>query len=285
MARLNITILMLLLILGIPYYWFMIDNSAPAAQPQPVGIEQLRSLSQAPGEALPDRIRFERIASQSQMANRVAAGAGLRAIRLHTLAYKVDYDDDAPVLIGAGMTKADADRYGHQTFAIKAQARVTGALADAREVVPLSPSPEQLGSLRTLAGTDHGRTLDARLAKQQEADLAGQPHRVAPGVVVIPTPQVSPGSRMVYARLADGREYLFTGTISPIRANWLRLRLPARFVTDLGRLEDRRAILSWLLTVQALQQQAPGLIVVPGNRIPRQSGLQRFFDDTAHIVQ
>jgi hypothetical protein len=284
MARLNITIVMLLLILGIPYYWFMIDNSAPAAKPYPLAIEQLRGLSVSPGEKLPGRIRYERIASQSVMANRIAAGSGLRSIRLHTFSYMADYGGEPPVLIGSGMTKAAAQRFGHETYAMKAQVRVMRAVAKAREVIPLATSPEQLGGLRSIASTDQGRTLDSRLARQQEADRLGAPHRVAPGIVVIPAPQVRAGSRMIYARLGDGREYLFTGTIAPVRANWARLRLPARLVTDLGRREDRQAMLSWLETVRALQKQAPGLIIVPGNRIPSKSGLQHFFDDSATIL-
>jgi hypothetical protein len=283
MARLNITIVMLLLIVGIPYYWFMIDNSAPAAKPHPLAIEQLRSLSVSPGDALPNRIRYERIASQWMMGNRIAAGSGLRSIRLHTFSYMADYGDAPPVMIGSGMTKAAAQHYGYESYAVKAQERVMRATAKAREVVPLATLPEQLGGLRSIASTDQGRTLDARLARQQEADRLGAPHRVAPGIVVIPTPQVQAGSRMVYARLGNGREYLFTGTIAPIRANWARLRLPARLVTDLGRREDRAAMLSWLQTINSLKQQAPGLFIVPGNRLPSKSGMQHFFDESATI--
>ncbi|MBM3595841.1 MAG: hypothetical protein FJX31_08740, partial [Alphaproteobacteria bacterium] len=115
------------------------------------------------------------------------------------------------------------------------------AVVKAREVVPLATSPEQLGGLRSIGSTDQGRALDAGLARQEEADRLGAPHRVAPGIVVIPTPQVRTGSRMIYARLGNDREYLFTGTIAPVRTNWAMLRLPAQLVTDLGRRKDRQA--------------------------------------------
>ncbi|MBM3595840.1 MAG: hypothetical protein FJX31_08735 [Alphaproteobacteria bacterium] len=104
MARLSVTIVMLLLIIGIPFYWFMIDNSAPAAKPIPLTIEQLRSLYASPEEALPDSIRYERIASQWMMGNRIEAGPGLRSIRLHIFSYMAGYDDASPVMIGSGMT-------------------------------------------------------------------------------------------------------------------------------------------------------------------------------------
>ncbi len=284
MARLNFTILMLLVIIGIPYYWFMIDNSAPDALPQPISIAQLRSLADAPGQAAPTRIRFERIASQSLMGNRVAAGMGLRSLRLHTLSYMIEYAGRPPVLVGAGLTSADAARFGNETFAPKAQARVTRALARAGALVPLFTAPEQLGGLRMIAGTDQAKMLDSQLARLQEADRKGVPHLAAPGVVVIPTPQFQPGSRMVYVKLAIGREYLFVGRLAPIFRNWHSPRLPARFVTDLGRREDRQAMLSWLLTIRALKQRAPALEVISGGMIPQRSGMQLYFDDSANIV-
>jgi hypothetical protein len=284
MARLNFTIVLLLLIFGIPYYWFFIDNSAPAASPHPISISQLRDLAASPKGAAPDRIRFERIASQSLMGNRVAAGTGLRAISLHTLSYMADYGDGAPVLIGAGMTRATARRFGHKSFAPRAQARVVTALSNAQAIVPLSPAPEQLGGLRVLGATEQAKLLDAKLAEQQQADRKGKAYRIAPGMVIIPTPQFRPGTRMVYARLANGREYLFTGSLSPLGRNWEGPRLPARAVTDLGQREDRQAMLSWLLTIRALKRQAPQLVVVPGSAIPKRSGLQHFFDETANII-
>lgn len=284
MSRLNLTLLILLLAIGVPYYWFLLDNSAPAASPRPISISHLRALAISPGEASPNGIRFERIASHSAMGNRVAAGMGLRGIRLHTLSYMIDYGDAPSVLIGAGLTPADAIKFEHQTYFPKAQARVTRALTRSRALIPLSLAPEQLGGLRMIDGTEQALALDANLARQQEADRKGAVHRVAPGVVIIPTPQVQPGSRMVYVRLADGREYLFAGNTSPVRRNWHALRLPARFVTDLGRRENRQAIRSWLLTVRALKQEAPGLVIITGGNIPSQSGLKHYFDQTANTL-
>jgi hypothetical protein len=284
MSRLNITIVTLLLIFGIPYYWFMLDNSAPPAKAHPIEIAQLRSLAKAGRKTAPVAIRFERVASQTVMGNRIAAGMGLRAIRLHTFAYMLDYGEGAPVLIGTGLTRADARRFDHQSFGEKAQARINMALTGARAVVPLALTPEQLGGLRKLEEAGQAKALDDDFARQQEADRKGAPHRVAPGVAIIPTPQFQQGSRMVYARLANGREYLFAGELAPTYRNWHDLRLPARFVTDMGRREDRQAILSWLMTIRALKQQAPDLVVVPGHKIPKHSGMRLYFDDSANIL-
>ncbi len=79
-------------------------------------------------------------------------------------------------------------------------------------------------------------------------------------------------------------EYLFLGNLAPVGLNWFGPRLPARFVTDLGRREDRKARYSWLLTVRELKEQAPALVMVPGGGIPKKSGLLHFFDESANIL-
>jgi len=283
MARFNRAILLFLLLIGVPYYWLFLDNSAPPARPQPVTIGQLRELAQLAGEPGPQRIRFELVATSTQMGNRIAAGTGLRSAELHVLSYLLEYASGDPVLIGGGMTEADAVRADMRSFSTQAQARVTIALGKARMLIPLSPVPEQLGALRMIAGTAKAKAVDTNLAAQQAVDRKGSPHRVAPGVVVVPVSQFRLGAKMIYVRLASGREYLFTGVVSPIMENWSQQRLPARLVTDFGHMEDRGAMRSWLLTLQALKRQAPELVIVSGNRIPKGGGLQPYFDESANI--
>jgi hypothetical protein len=164
-------------------------------------------------------------------------------------------------------------------FMPRAQARVDAALASAASLVHLTIADSQLGGLHTIAGTARGKALASQLAEQQRADLKGSPYALAPGVVIIPMPQLRASARLVYVRTSAGREYLFAGNLAPIRQSWESARLPARFVTDFGRREDRAAIRSWLLTLRNLKREAPELVVVPGYAIPRRSGLERFFGD------
>ncbi len=175
MSRLNRTILVLLLLVGIPYYWFVLDYGAPPAQPRPITIAQLRSLSISPGEPAPSRIRFERVSSQRLMGNRIAAGMGLRSIRLHTISYMVEYPEDAPVLIGAGITRADARRFDHVTFAQRAQARVTRALSKCTRARSAFARTRTNGrdayDRRNRAGADTRR--------RSRAATASRPHRSA----------------------------------------------------------------------------------------------------------
>lgn len=285
MSRFNLTIIALLLAFGIPYYWFMLDTSAPQAEPHPITIGQLRKLAEAPAREAPQRIRFEHVAKQSVTGNRITAGVGLRSIELFTLAYMVEYEDQPPILIGSGIADEDVEKFGHENFFPRAQERIAIALSRARMLVPLALTPEQLGGLRMLGQSQQARALDANLALQQQADSKLVPHRVAPGVVVIPAPKFQAGARMVYVRLASGREFLFAGNIARTYRAWSELRPPARFVTDIGEKEDRRAIMSWLLTLRSLKQQDRKLIIVSGNRIPQRGGLLHYFDESANIVE
>jgi hypothetical protein len=278
MRRLNLTFLALLLLVGIPYYWFFLDNGGPDAQAQPITIEQLRSLADAANEAAPQHIHYERVASDSLMGNRIAAGTGLRSERLDTLSFMLAYGNGDAILIGSGISKADSARHGQESYDARAQARVTEALLRARMLIPLYAADDQFGGLKMLSGSAQGKQLDADLAAQRRADANGAPYRVASGVVVIPTPRLRAGSRLVFVRLADGREVLFAGSLAPISQRWRQMRLPSRFVTDLGVREDRGAIRSWLLTLRALHEEAPRLTIVSGSRIPKQSGFTHRFD-------
>jgi hypothetical protein len=284
MSWVNRVILLVLLLVGIPYYWLMLDNSAPPSKPQPVSIAQLRALANAAGDRGPERIRFELVATSTQMGNRIAAGTGLRSAELYVLSYLLEYAAGDPVLIGGGMTSADAQQAGMRSFSRRAQARIEKALGKAQMLIPLSQIPEQLGALHMIAGTAKAKALDANLAAQQAEDRKGAPHKVAPGVVVVPAPQLRVGARMIYVQLASGREYLFAGSVSPTKENWLQQRLPARLVTDFGRKEDRSAMRSWLITLRALKRQAPGLMIVSGNRVPRGAGMQHYFDESANTL-
>jgi glyoxylase-like metal-dependent hydrolase (beta-lactamase superfamily II) len=121
-------------------------------------------------------------------------------------------------------------------------------------------NPNQLPGAK-LAGTlpwkDAG-ALTARIAP-------GAPQAVAPGVVVIPAPSHTPGSQMIYVRLASGREYLFAGDIATMEVSWQELRARSRLIGDWLAPENRAEVYSWLRTIQALKAAAPDLVVLPGH--------------------
>ena len=91
------------------------------------------------------------------------------------------------------------------------------------------------------------------------------PVAVAPGVVVIPAASHTEGSQMVFVRLADGRELLFTGDIATMAQNWQELRARSRLIGEHFAPEDRTQVFAWLKTIRALKAQAPGLVILTGH--------------------
>ncbi len=86
---------------------------------------------------------------------------------------------------------------------------------------------------------------------------------VAPGIVLIKSPGHTPGHQMIFARLADGQEYLFIGDIGWSLDNITELKLrPAATIARVG--EDPQALMyqmTWIKRVMA----EDGLIVVPSH--------------------
>jgi hypothetical protein len=254
--RLNIWLLSVLLIIGIPYYWHLVDAGAGpgAAEPRakPVTMTQLRALAGALGEARPLALRVETVGRRMVSGNMLVAGSGLKLMPTAIRAYELVMPDGGPVVIDAG-TSAQAAR--DRGFDPAAQARIQRALDRAGHTVLLDDKPVHNGG--TAAGTRRAGT-DLPLP-------GGAPWTLAPGVVVIPLPGLGPGANMVYAQLADGREILFTGDAAKTAANWTVLRLPARFATRDEPTPYRSENLSWLMTIATLHRAAPKMAVVPGH--------------------
>ncbi len=278
--RLNRWLLAIVLIIGLPTYWLLIDNRPGDAQPKPLNIAELRSLALSEPGSAPVEIRFESVGKALRVRAFAGAGRGLRPDRLFVLTYKLVVPGKPPIIIGSGMTGWQARKLDFQTYHSDAQKRVEQALHAASHVIPLANGVTHTGGLKPLAGTPTGERIEDWLDMLEAADRAGRPHAVARGVVVIPTQSLGKGNRLVYVRLAQGREYLFAGSLARTRANWTELRAPARIMTDYVQKQDRREIYSWLLTLRKLKREAPGLVIVSGNMIPKKAGLEPYFLET-----
>jgi glyoxylase-like metal-dependent hydrolase (beta-lactamase superfamily II) len=85
----------------------------------------------------------------------------------------------------------------------------------------------------------------------------GQYHALAPGMVLIKAPGHTPGSQMVYVKLADGREVLFLGDVVWKLRNIEVQRERPRWVTALLVREDRHAVFGQIKTLGGLMQRDP----------------------------
>lgn len=263
--RLNFWLFAFLFIVGFPFYWYLLDAGAGEARMKPLSMGELRALSGTiPGPA-PTQLRAETIGTGSQSFNMLAAGTGLRSVTTAVRAYELVVPGKGPILIDAGTTRETANERDIDRFDPSAQNRVDRALRKASSVLILADDDLRNGG---------GHLLAAHQAIKTRGE-SGAPFAVAPGVVAVPLRGLTPGSLMVYARLADGREVLFTGEGANLGQSWRQLRPPARLAVQ-GMPEGyRNANLAWLITINALSRQAPQMRIVTGhesNPVPFSSG-------------
>jgi glyoxylase-like metal-dependent hydrolase (beta-lactamase superfamily II) len=93
-------------------------------------------------------------------------------------------------------------------------------------------------------------------------------HAIAPGVVLIKAPGHTPGSQMIFVRLASGREYLFMGDVASLADNVLLQHQRSRYVTRFISGDDRAAVAAQLRAIDDLHRQAPAMVLVPGHDGP-----------------
>lgn len=254
--RLNFFLLAVLVIVGFPYYWFLLDPGASLGEgrprAKPVTITQLRALAGAIPGARPTTLRVETVGRKSVSLNLMAAGAGLRHVPAAIRAYELVVPGRGPIVLDAGTSPAMARRHDLIMFDARAQRRVERALHAASLRILLVDKSLHNG------GYPHGEPRPGWFTTPP----GGAPHPVAPGVVAIPVTGLTPGSTMVYARMADGREFLFTGEGAKTNASWRDLRPPARLAMSREPQGYRREMISWLMTINALHAAAPQMVIV-----------------------
>ena len=281
--RLNRILLVLLLAIGLPFYWFLIDNSGATLPAKPITIAQLRSLAAAiPGEA-PYAVEVERAAFRRVPGDLMVAGSGLKRKLIGYMAFRLLVRGGRSVMIESGITPAIAAAAKSEQFNLSSQARIDRELDRAGLILVTHEHPDHLGALAAHGGlavaeaawlnpaqlptSPSARQLPwANAANVQPRILGSAPVAVAPGVVVIPAPSShTPGSQLIYVRLANGRELLFAGDNSSFAQNWQELRGRSRLVETWFAPENRAEVFAWLKTIRALKAQAPSLVVVPGH--------------------
>lgn len=248
--RLNYWLLALLIIFGVPFYWYFIDAGPDAARPKPVTMAQLRTLADAKAGERPAEVRMETIGARWVMRNRLVSGWGLRQTLSAVRSYELIVPGQKPIVIDAGTSRKAAANAELLGFDASAQKRVDKALADASRVILLQNTSLHNG----------GKPRGERAAVRGHGDL--EPRAVAPGVVVIPATGLGPAAKLVYVQLADGHEFLFTGPAAKVPESLEMAKPPARVAAPDFAPDYRAESKAWLMTINALRKAAPDMTVV-----------------------
>lgn len=284
--RLNLLLVFLALVVGVPFYWVFLQNPARSTPPRALTIVDLRRLAaEAPGP-VPTAIGFVGSGWKRVPGNLYAAGSGMKRRLLVTLTYRIDLPGLGPVVVDPGTTEAMSEAVGMEHFQGDQQARIDEWVRQASIVLATSERPLHLAGLAAFAGRAGSLPLlaRARLNAWQVPGAAGRagvswpqglvlrpaiagtaPQAIARGIVVIPTGLPSPGSQMVYVRLANGREYILAGDMAPFHVNASELRVRAQIMDRHLPPEKRQGMMRWLITLRRLTHEAPGLAILPGH--------------------
>lgn len=275
--RLNLILLFLVLAIGAPFYWFLIDNSGDSLPAKRIDLVELRRLAASiPGEA-PYAVEVERAAYRRLPGDLLVAGSGLKRRLAGYMAFRLPVRGGKSVIIESGVTPEISTAMNAEQFNISAQTRIESEMDRAGLILVTHEHPDHLGALAA-----HGGAALASAAKLNAVQIAAKlawkgpkpnpqisgtaPQAVAPGIVVIPAPNShTPGSQMIYVRLADGHEVLFAGDISSFALNWIELRARSRFIETFFVPDNRAEVFAWLKALRALKAQDPALLIVPGH--------------------
>lgn len=283
MSRANLWIAMAAAVSLLVFIWLFRENDRGDAVAKPITMAQLRTLAASVPGADPVRIAVEVTAVQNKPGDLVSAGSGLRRRALASLVYRIDVPGSGPVVIDSGMSQAAAEQAGVGVFYADKRRKADAVLRQASDVVFTDLDPWHLSGLEALAtqpnpsdGSDAGHDGDAvqarlgqllREATDPALQAQSRPRAISRGIVAIPAPTTSDSSQLVFVHLADGREYLFAGDISPLADNWMHLRASSQLRYLTGDPGDRDEVYDWLATIRKLKSEAPGLVVVPGDDV------------------
>lgn len=281
--RLNLFLLALIALVGIPFYWLLIDNRPGDAAPKSLSMAQLRQLAASvPGPA-PLAVEYEPSALRLLPRGLFAAGYGIKRHPIVVTAFRLPVQGGKAIMIDSGIHADDAAKMGMNIRYPGAQTRIDRALQSAGLILFTHEHPDHMGAALRLGGPIMA-SAQFNANQLPAAPLAGSlrwpsgftpratisgtaPQAVAPGVVVIPAASHTPGSQMIFVRLTDGKEFLFAGDIATLDTSWQQQRARSRLVGDFLAKENRPEVFAWLRTIAKLKAEAPALNIVPGHDI------------------
>ncbi len=270
--------IILALLIGIPYYWLLIESGPSDAPPHQIDIGRLRLEAGKLAGPLPQKIEVAVPASDHSAGTFLVAGGGLKADLVGVAAYRL-VTPGGDTLLDAGLNQTQAKASGFATYHENEQRIVESWLRAARRIIFSGQDIDHIGGFitspfnaaiapRVIADAELATRISRLVpafAKQNSLQIDGEYAAIAPGVAMLRTPGHTPLARMIYVHLANGREFLFAGDTMPMQRNLTWLKPRSRYSSEWAGSEDRTAVIGWLKGLAALHALEPNLVIVPAH--------------------
>jgi len=278
-----------ILVIAVGTWWLLLDGTAPKTADNGFEIAEYRQLVAAGADDLPKEIRIEQVGSD--LAPGFAAEVGNFSADYATTytSFQIVWPDQTIVIGGAidaetskEMEQSEDDR----KFDGEAYGRVTAAMISTEKVlithehldhvmaVARHPEPAQLAprlhlNAAQLAGLSQfakGGILPSEIAGVATEDFE-KATLIAPGLVLIPTPGHTAGSRSFFVTLENGAEYLLIGDIVWKMSNIENLKTRPRLLQYIlfDPQENRSRVLEQVRALHDLKKSNPNLIILPSH--------------------
>ena len=270
------------------------DVSVPEQSRFGVELSAIRALALSTGEPLPVALRSLRVGRATGVPRAlVVAGSGFEEHSFSFFTYQLVYPEGRTVLVDVvNDAQTQQENFPGSEFDAAAYARMQEALRRAEATVVTHEHFDHCSGIARSAhldevasrvhlteeqlGSKHAE--EAGLTPQVRAKLTPlryeRLHLLRPGVVLVKAPGHTPGTQLVYVRLADGRELLLVGDVAWHHDNVRLPRMHPRLVNWLGG-EDAEAMAHQLRWLHDLQRTAPEVHQVVAHDEAQMTDLQR----------
>ena len=273
-----------LIVLVALYWWFAVDSRMPADANFPLDMAQVRQLADSlPGEK-PTQVRYENVAAFRFFSGMIVAGDGWSSSAMPVYSYQVIYPDHTAIIDSAFDRASGPPDFITTSYNDAAYQHLQQALNKASLIVITHEHMDHIGgalkSPNLAALLPALKLTDVQLAHPERMKPIVPPAdalknyqplhyermtAIAPGMVLIAAPGHTPGSQMVYVKLADGHELLFLGDVVWHLRNIEVQKERPRWVTGLLVQEDRNAVFGEIKALHALSEREPNVKIVPGH--------------------
>ena len=283
-ARRLIKTIIILAVIAIPVYYALVVHSPSPSEAEKFSLDigAIRELANKPG-VRPYEIRVEKVGEFEFAEAMVMAGEPWKGTPIPVYSYQLIFPGKT-IIVDTAMASLDGMPEAFVTgFDEAAYQRMNAAMEKAAQIIVTHEHFDHIAGI--LEHPNLAQILPAvKLTREQINNPDGmlpsllpeglfddyQPleyegmHAIAPGVVLIKAPGHTPGSQMVYVRLADGREVLLLGDVAWQSRNIHAVKERPLFMTAMIK-ENREQVINQFQALHDLQEMTPEVRQLPGH--------------------